>query len=111
MPIIKGKLIDSETRCEHWHSELDIIAIQFACCKDFYACFDCHEALAGHPPKPWPLATFDQVEAILCGHCKNTMSIQSYQAADSRCPNCDAAFNPRCSLHWHLYFEERNTQV
>ncbi|GAB5554410.1 MAG: hypothetical protein Sapg2KO_40010 [Saprospiraceae bacterium] len=102
---IKGLELDEETRCTHWHSNLDIIAIKFACCNEFYACFDCHEALAEHPPKRWSKDYFDTEKAILCGHCQHTMTINAYQKANSQCPNCTAAFNPRCSLHWDLYFE------
>ena len=33
----------SESRCDHWHSELDIVAIKFLCCGKFYACRSCHD--------------------------------------------------------------------
>ena len=33
----------SESRCDHWHSELDIVAIKFPCCGKFYACRSYHD--------------------------------------------------------------------
>ena len=41
----------SESRCDHWHSELDIVAIKFLCCGKFYACRSCHdEVRVTHTP-------------------------------------------------------------
>lgn len=102
---IKGLQIDQQTRCAHWNAPVDIIAIKFACCQEFYACFDCHDTLADHPPQRWPKEQFTTEKAILCGQCQHTMTIQTYQESNSQCPNCHAAFNPRCSLHWDLYFK------
>ncbi|GIQ68268.1 hypothetical protein XYCOK13_10920 [Xylanibacillus composti] len=31
--------IDEQTRCRHYHSELDRIAIRFKCCDQFYGCY------------------------------------------------------------------------
>ena len=55
MDVIKvyGKLVDDETRCEHYYSPLDIIAIKFKCCDKYYPCYQCHEEIAGHPSKVW----------------------------------------------------------
>ncbi len=39
---IFGSRIDSNTRCKHWNSKLDIIAIKFACCQKYYPCYLCH---------------------------------------------------------------------
>ena len=36
---VAGDVIDSETRCTHYHSELDIIAIKFYCCDTYFPCF------------------------------------------------------------------------
>ncbi len=30
--IVKGKLVDDQTRCVHYRSTLDVIAIKFKCC-------------------------------------------------------------------------------
>ena len=103
-PEVFGLELDHQTRCQHWHSELDIIAIKFACCNKFYACYDCHQALEHHEVERWPKSKFASEKVILCGNCKHQMTIQEYQSSNSKCPNCQAAFNPRCSLHWPLYF-------
>ena len=104
MPIIKGKTVDNETRCTHYHSILDIIAIKFRCCGTYYPCFSCHEEAAHHAAKIWSKNEFDTL-AILCGVCKHEMTINEYMKSDSTCPKCQASFNPKCSNHYHLYFE------
>jgi uncharacterized CHY-type Zn-finger protein len=107
---VHGKTVDEETRCEHYHSPLDVIAIKFACCNEFYPCYQCHEETAGHEAAVWPREQFHE-QAILCGVCKTTLSIHAYMDTE-HCPHCDAAFNPGCQLHHHLYFEstERGCQ-
>lgn len=100
-----GLDVDEQTRCRHWHSPVDVIAIKFACCEQYYACYDCHSELAGHPPQRWPKSSFAHEKVILCGVCKYEMTIKEYQESDSTCPKCAATFNPRCALHWPLYFE------
>lgn len=102
--IIKGKVIDEQTRCVHYHSPLDIIAIKFKCCKSYYSCYACHEEEAVHKTMLWNKNEFHN-KAILCGNCKNELSIIEYLASDNICPFCKAKFNPKCSEHYHLYFE------
>jgi uncharacterized CHY-type Zn-finger protein len=102
--LLKGKLIDAETRCEHYHSEKDIIAIKFKCCNTYYPCFECHQENTGHSSLKWKKEEFNNI-AILCGHCKYEMSINSYMQSNHQCPSCKAHFNPNCSNHYHLYFE------
>jgi uncharacterized CHY-type Zn-finger protein len=105
-PVVKGVTLDAETRCAHWHSPLDIIAIKMRCCGTYYACAQCHDELANHPAEVWPIA--DRVEAaVLCGACGAEMSVWVYLACESRCPTCAAPFNPGCANHYHLYFETR----
>lgn len=101
-----GKPVDNQTRCVHWHSELDIIAIKFKCCDKYYPCFSCHEEEADHEHQVWPKAEFDQ-KAILCGVCGNELSIADYMASNNTCPHCKSGFNPGCSKHYHLYFESK----
>ena len=102
-PTVRGLELDAQTRCAHWRSPLDIIAIKMRCCGVYYACHDCHEALAGHPPKVWPAGEWDEA-AILCGACGAELSVRAYLACESRCPSCAAPFNPGCHKHRHLYF-------
>ena len=99
-----GKVIDDDTRCEHYHSVLDIIAIKFKCCDKYYPCYQCHEEMAGHAAQIWSKDECD-TKAILCGICKTELTINEYMRSGDRCPNCNAAFNPNCSKHYHLYFE------
>jgi uncharacterized CHY-type Zn-finger protein len=101
-----GKPVDQQTRCTHWHSQLDIIAIKFKCCGKYYPCFSCHEEEADHSHQIWSKKEFGE-KAILCGVCGNELSIENYMASDNTCPHCQASFNPGCSNHYHLYFETK----
>mgnify|MGYP006193687779 FL=1 len=101
---VYGKPVDNQTRCVHWHSQLDIIAIKFKCCDKYYPCFSCHQEEANHEHKVWPKAEFDQ-KAILCGVCGKELSIKDYMDSNNTCPHCKSGFNPGCSKHYHLYFE------
>jgi uncharacterized CHY-type Zn-finger protein len=103
-PVVRGRDLDPQTRCTHYHSPLDVIAIKMRCCGAYWACRECHDELAGHPAQVWPRADFD-APAILCGVCQSELSVTAYQACDNRCPSCGAAFNPGCRNHYHLYFE------
>ena len=107
---ILGALSDfSKTRCQHYHSERDIIAIKLKCCQKFYSCILCHNLCEDHEPITWRLIEFDE-EAIFCGNCKSLLSIQRYLDCNSVCPVCCADFNPRCSNHYHYYFDLNSTQ-
>jgi len=103
-PVVKGKFIDEYTRCVHYHTSLDVIAIKFKCCNEYYPCYECHEDVAKHKSEVWKKNEFD-TKAILCGICNNEMTIHEYLASNNRCPHCNSAFNPHCSKHYHLYFE------
>ncbi|PZR37259.1 MAG: hypothetical protein DI538_12780 [Azospira oryzae] len=105
-PAISGKPIDEFTRCVHYHSANDIIAIKFKCCNTYYPCYSCHEETADHAAQVWPIAEYDTT-AILCGQCQHELTIDEYMNAGNQCPHCTAAFNPNCSLHYHLYFEKK----
>jgi len=100
---VHGLELDPQTRCRHWHGPTDIVAIRFRCCRLYYACHDCHAALADHEAQVWAANEFDQ-PAVLCGACGAQHSIAEYLACNAKCPACGAAFNPRCSLHHRLYF-------
>lgn len=101
---VKGKLVDDNTRCTHYHSILDIIAIRFKCCNEYYPCYECHEEEAGHQAIIWKKDEWN-TKAILCGQCKHEMTIKEYFNSNNQCPYCKAAFNPGCSKHYPLYFE------
>ena len=102
--LVQGILTDAFTRCQHYQSPLDIIAIKFKCCNTYYACIHCHEEIAKHKVALWPQNEWNS-KAVLCGQCKTEISINEYFNSNYKCPNCRSAFNPKCSNHNHLYFD------
>ncbi|HEY8689401.1 MAG TPA: CHY zinc finger protein [Chitinophagaceae bacterium] len=102
--VIKGKPIDEQTRCVHYHSPLDIIAIKFKCCNDYYPCYYCHEEQTNHHVEVWKKDE-QNTKAILCGICKSEMTIRQYLNCNDQCLFCGSKFNPNCSNHYHFYFE------
>ncbi|MFO7927857.1 MAG: CHY zinc finger protein [Halobacteriota archaeon] len=98
-----GVQIDSETRCTHYHTEEDIVALRFGCCGSYYACYNCHAELAEHDAEPWPTKRRNE-PAAYCGVCETTLTAAEYMSAE-KCPHCEAAFNPGCTAHYDLYFE------
>jgi uncharacterized CHY-type Zn-finger protein len=102
-PEVRGVDLDAQTRCAHYRTALDIIAIKMKCCGVYYACKECHEALAGHPIEVWPQQEWNQ-PAVLCGACGNEMTISEYRSSNDRCPHCRAPFNPGCRNHYRFYF-------
>ena len=106
IPEVRGLNLDPQTRCVHHHTHADVIAIKMKCCATYYACKDCHIALAGHAIEVWPRSEWKQ-EAILCGACGAKLTIREYMQCEARCPVCFAAFNPGCRNHHRFYFEEK----
>jgi uncharacterized CHY-type Zn-finger protein len=103
-PAVHGLNVDRETRCAHYHSARDVVAIRMKCCDRYYACKDCHDALAGHTVQRWPRAEWDE-PAVLCGACGTEMRIRDYLGSADACPACKAPFNPGCRAHHHFYIE------
>lgn len=101
---VYGLEVDSETRCEHYHTERDVVAFRFDCCDRYYPCFRCHAAVADHEAVVWPRDRFDE-PSVLCGACGTAMTAPAYLDSDSRCPNCRTAFNPGCKDHLEHYLE------
>jgi len=101
---LRGVAVDTETRCRHWDDSVDVVALQFACCETYYPCFECHAETADHDPERWPRDRFDD-PAVLCGRCRTELTVEAYLDCGDCCPACDAAFNPGCRAHRHLYFE------
>lgn len=108
MAMVFGQLVDDQTRCEHYHTEKDIIAIKFKCCDKYYPCYECHDALEDHPITVWPKEEFNE-QAILCGVCKKEHTINEYLSTD-KCLMCQSPFNERCANHYHLYFDIENAK-
>lgn len=100
-----GSTVDDQTRCVHYRTDLDVVAMKFACCLRYYPCHLCHAQDADHEPQTWPRSEWTE-QAVLCGVCKGEMAIEAYLGTMS-CPNCAAPFNERCTAHHHLYFGAR----
>ena len=101
---VRGVGLDAQTRCQHHHGLTDVIAIKMKCCGLYYACKDCHIALADHAIEVWPQNEWTQA-AILCGACGAELSIEQYMRSGYSCPACNAPFNPKCKKHYHYYFQ------
>jgi uncharacterized CHY-type Zn-finger protein len=101
---VRGVNLDSQTRCAHYRKPEDIVAIKMKCCGIYYACKDCHDALADHPIEVWPKSEWNQ-QAVLCGSCGRELSVREYLDCKNECPTCKAHFNPGCRNHYHFYFE------
>jgi uncharacterized CHY-type Zn-finger protein len=101
---VRGVNLDSQTRCDHYRGPADVIAIKMKCCGVYYACMECHLALAGHAIEVWPERDWNQI-AVLCGACGTKLTIREYIQCESRCPSCNVPFNPGCRNHYHFYFE------
>jgi uncharacterized CHY-type Zn-finger protein len=101
---VQGSIVDEKTRCEHYNSPLDIIAIKFKCCNTYYACIHCHNENEKHEVVVWNKEE-QNTKAILCGNCNFEMTINDYFSCNNECPICESLFNPKCSNHYHYYFE------
>ncbi len=101
---VRGVAVDENTRCRHWDSDVDVVALKFACCETYYPCFECHAETTDHEPVQWPRTRFDE-PAVLCGACREELTVESYLDCGDSCPSCDTQFNPGCREHRHLYFE------
>jgi len=102
-PQVRGVDLDPQTRCAHYRTALDVIAIKMKCCGIYFACKECHQALAGHPIETWLRSEWVQ-PAVLCGACGYEMTIEEYMSSGYQCPNCRAPFNPGCRNHYQFYF-------
>jgi uncharacterized CHY-type Zn-finger protein len=100
---VYGHPIDHQTRCVHYYSSQDVIAIKLKCCDRYYPCSSCHEESADHTAKQWEKNERD-TKAILCGVCGHELTINEYFESSTQCPSCHAAFNPNCSKHYSHYF-------
>lgn len=100
---VRGIDVDPETRCAHYRTDRDVVAIRFRCCGTYYPCSECHAVVADHPPERWPTDTFDTT-AVLCGVCRTELTVRAYLDCEDTCPHCEAAFNPGCRRHRDRYF-------
>lgn len=100
--MIYGRTVDWESRCIHYHTKEDIIAIKFACCNRYYPCYKCHAECEDHPVIRWENDAFSE-KAIVCGVCRTEHTIHEYLKAGN-CKTCGSQFNEGCRYHHHLYF-------
>ena len=98
----QGLLVDHESRCVHYHSDKDIVALQCYECQKYYACYQCHNKLESHVFSTYPL-NLKEDRPILCGSCGKTLTYEEYTETGT-CPFCNAAFNPACQNHYSIYF-------
>ena len=101
-----GAVVDDETRCAHYHSPLDVVAIRFKCCDRWYPCRECHDEIESHDARTWQQDEFGS-KAILCGACGHQLTIGEYFVCENKCPSCLSGFNPGCAKHYHLYFDRK----
>lgn len=105
MPLVLGPTVDDKTRCIHYHLQLDVIAIKFRCCGQYYPCYKCHDQCESHERKIWPRTELEIEKVVLCGNCESELTFAEYNRSGSECCFCKAQFNPNCSLHYELYFD------
>lgn len=96
-----GQLVDDQTRCAHYNSDNDIIALKFKCCQTYYPCYKCHDELTNHDIQKYSINSQENV--ILCGVCKLDMTFDDYKLLVCK---CGSAFNPGCKLHYDYYFDK-----
>ncbi|WP_435180291.1 CHY zinc finger protein [Halorussus sp. AFM4] len=99
---VRGENVDSETRCAHYDTDRDVVALRFACCEAYYPCFRCHEAATDHEPERLPVDS--DAPAVLCGACGAELTPREFVEGAHECPDCGAPFNPGCADHYERYF-------
>ncbi len=74
---VYGDILDEETRCQHYHSERDIIALKCFACQKYYPCFLCHDRYEDHAFLAYPVRRSED-RVVLCGHCRTELTISQY---------------------------------
>lgn len=101
---VYGDVLDAETRCLHYHSELDVIALRCFACRRYYPCYHCHDKYEDHAYLAYPSQLDHPI--VLCGVCHQEMTVGDYRAGEGHCPNCQVSFNPGCYRHEDIYFKD-----
>lgn len=104
-PVVLGIGVDGESRCAHWRSSVDVVAMRFKCCGAFYGCAGCHVAVAGHAPERWDVRRDRDEIVAMCGVCGTQYPLKGYLANGDACSTCGADWNPGCRKHRELYFK------
>ena len=102
---VYGQLVDQQTRCVHYHSELDVVALKCFECQKYYPCFQCHNEAENHQFAPYP-ENLTEDKVVLCGVCQHELRIAEYKHQPA-CPYCQHPFNPKCAAHYDLYFKQQ----
>lgn len=97
---IYGVGLDEQGRCAHYHQNCDVVALKYAMCRKYYACFSCHDEMEDHA---FAATGTEEKYPVLCGNCKRLLTREQY--GQGSCPYCGILFNPRCKLHKHIYFK------
>ncbi|MFC7081501.1 CHY zinc finger protein [Halorussus caseinilyticus] len=100
---VRGVGVGPGTRCAHYDSERDVVALRFACCESYFPCFRCHDAAADHDAERLPVESDES--AVLCGVCGAELTPREFVDGEHRCPECGVAFNPGCGDHYDRYFD------
>lgn len=103
--LVRGVEVDAESRCAHWRSAVDVVAMRFRCCGEYYGCHICHEAVAGHAAQRWETVRDADEMVAMCGVCGGEFTLAAYLTTSDRCPACGTGWNPGCVKHRDLYFE------
>ena len=74
---VYGDTLDEETRCQHYHSEKDIVALKCFACQKYYPCFLCHDRYEDHAFLAYPVSRSED-RVVLCGHCRTELTISQY---------------------------------
>jgi uncharacterized CHY-type Zn-finger protein len=105
---VRGINVDGDTRCRHYHTPRDVVAIRVACCDVYYPCYHCHAATTTHESERIEPSAFDD-SAVLCGVCAATLTVSEYLSCGDACPQCGSSFNPGCRSHRHRCFAIQRT--
>lgn len=99
--LIFGLQLTTDGRCQHYHGPTDVVANKCARCQQYFACYQCHDAMRTHHFVAMPVTPTAKV--VCCGNCRHELTWSQYQTGT--CPFCQHAFNPRCALHQTIYFQ------
>lgn len=99
--MIYGICMDYQGRCQHYHTDLDIALMKCGKCREYFACYQCHNQLQKHSFVP---ISVNDTAPVCCGNCRCFLTFVEYQKGF--CPHCYHAFNPKCQLHKTIYFFE-----
>ncbi|MFC3927964.1 CHY zinc finger protein [Streptococcus caprae] len=100
-----GLGLDSQSRCLHYHTELDIVSLKCQACQRYYACYQCHDSMEDHHFRA-SLPT--EIYPVLCGVCEKLLTKDQYE--QGACPYCTSPFNPKCKLHALIYFSKESLE-